>query len=92
MNISSIAEEVKNYQTTVPLSMLSSIFVITVIYILMLIVTVCVPTSKKLSSSLTPIADASRIFMENLLSILSPGCGQEMKQWGCIFYGILIIL
>lgn len=63
LNISSIAEEVKDPQKTVPLAMLSSIFVITVIYTLMLIVTVGVLPAEELSGSLTPIADASRRFM-----------------------------
>ncbi len=63
LNISSIAEEVKDPQKTVPLAMLSSILVITVIYTLMLIVTVGVLPAEELSGSLTPIADASRRFM-----------------------------
>lgn len=63
LNISSIAEEVKDPQKTVPLAMFSSIFVITVIYTLMLIVTVGVLPAEELSGSLTPIADASRRFM-----------------------------
>lgn len=66
LNISSVVEEVKNPQKTVPLAMLSSIFVITVIYTLMLVVTVGVLPSERLSGSLTPIADASKEFMGNI--------------------------
>lgn len=63
LNISSIAEEVKDPQKTIPLAMLSSVFVITIIYTLMLIVTVGVLPAEELSGSLTPIADASSRFM-----------------------------
>lgn len=66
LNISSIAEEVKNPQKVVPLAMLSSITVITIIYTLMLIVTVGVLPSSILDGSLTPIADASRFFMGDI--------------------------
>lgn len=63
LNISSIAEEVKDPQKTVPRAMLASILAITVIYTLMLVVTVGVLPGDMLGGSLTPIADASRKFM-----------------------------
>ena len=66
LNISSVAEEVKNPQKTLPLAMLSSILVITVIYTIMLIVTVGVLPAESLKGSLTPIADSSKEFMGNI--------------------------
>ncbi len=66
LNISSIAEEVRNPKKTVPLAMLTSIFVITVIYTVMLIITVGVLPAESLSGSLTPIADAGKMFMGDI--------------------------
>lgn len=66
LNISSIAEEVDNPQKTIPLAMLSSIVVITIIYTIMLVVTVGVLPAEVLNGSLTPIADASRVFMGDI--------------------------
>ncbi len=63
LNIASISGEVKNPTRNIPLAMLSSVVVITTFYVLLLIVTVGVLPAERLTTSLTPIADAARSFL-----------------------------
>ena len=62
LKISSVAEEVVNPQRNIPLGMIAAVVVITILYVLLLVVTVGVLPAEKLSSSLTPVADAARVF------------------------------
>jgi mannitol/fructose-specific phosphotransferase system IIA component (Ntr-type) len=64
--VASIAEEVDNPGRALPLGMLSSIAVVTLLYVLMLLVTVGVLDDDALSGSLTPIATAAG-------AVLGPG-------------------
>jgi len=62
LKAASISEEVKDPSRNIVLGLLSSILVITVYYAFMLIVTVGRIDDISLANSLTPIADAARIF------------------------------
>ncbi len=62
LKISSVAEEVVNPQRNIPLGMIAAVVVITILYVLLLVVTVGVLPAEQLSSSLTPVADAARVF------------------------------
>lgn len=61
LHVASISEEVENPKRALPLGLISSIVVVTIMYTVMLIVTVGVLPGEALSGSLTPIADAARI-------------------------------
>ncbi len=61
LNAASISEEVSNPVKNIPLAMIASIGVVTVIYTLMLVVAVGILPATELKGSLTPIADAGRI-------------------------------
>ncbi len=63
LNVASISEEVKNPKENVPLGMLASVITVTIIYTLILIVTVGVLPADQFSGSLTPIADAAGIIV-----------------------------
>lgn len=60
LKVASISEEVKNPKKNIPLGMIVSIITVTMIYTLILIVTVGILPATKLSGSLTPIADAAK--------------------------------
>lgn len=62
LNVTSVAEEVKNPQRNIPFGMISAVLVVTLMYALLLVVTVGVLPSEELQGSLTPLADAARIF------------------------------
>ena len=62
LNVSSVAEEVKNPQRNLPLGLISAVVVVTIIYALLLIVTIGVLPAKNLIASLTPVADAAQRF------------------------------
>lgn len=62
LKIASISEEVKNPQRNIPLGLISSLAVVTILYAVVLIVTVGVSNPDELSRSLTPIAVAARTF------------------------------
>ncbi|UDQ97087.1 amino acid permease [Lentisphaerota bacterium WC36G] len=61
LTVSSIAEEVKNPQRNIPLGIISSIIVVTLLYGLILIVLVGVMDTDVLAHSVTPIADCGKI-------------------------------
>lgn len=62
LDVASISEEVKNPRRNLPLGMISAVIAVTVIYVLTLIVTVGVMEPQHLTASLTPLADAARIY------------------------------
>ena len=63
LKVAGIAEEVKNPKRNIPLGMMASVGIVTVLYTLILVATVGVLDSKQFSGSLTPIADAARNIM-----------------------------
>ncbi len=64
LKVATIAEEVKNPSKNIPKGIFYSIGVITIIYTLVLIVTVGIGES--LGNSINPIADTARLFMGNI--------------------------
>ena len=63
LKISSIAEEVKNPGRTIPLAMIFSLLIVTMLYMLVIFVTSGVLGAEKLDNSLTPISDAAEVFL-----------------------------
>ncbi len=63
LQISALAEEVKNPSRTIPLGLLSAVSVTIFVYSLMVLVTCGLLQPEALAHSLTPISDAARIFM-----------------------------
>ena len=63
INITSVAEEVRDPARTLPRGMLLSLVIVTVLYGLMVFVTTGVLPSAVLDRSLTPITDGARAFM-----------------------------
>lgn len=66
LKVSSISEEVKEPRKNIPIGMLTSIVVVTILYVLVLIVVVGVLPAEQLKGSLTPLADAAKIHYGNL--------------------------
>ena len=68
--IASIAEEIKNPNKNLPLGMIITFIVVTILYVLVVFITVGVSGDNLISSSgiatLTPISDAARLFSGNL--------------------------
>lgn len=62
LKITSVAEEVVNPQKNIPLGMITAVLVVTLIYAGLLTVMVGVLPSAQFSSSLTPMADAAKVF------------------------------
>ncbi len=62
LNVSSVAEEVKNPQRNLPLGLISAVLIVTTLYALLLMVTIGVLPGNQLKESLTPVADAARTF------------------------------
>ena len=61
LKVSSISEEVKKPRKNIPIGMLSSIVIVTVLYVLVLIVVVGILPAEQLKTSLTPLADAAKM-------------------------------
>lgn len=63
LNVASMAEEVQNPKRNIPLGMIASILTVTIMYTLILVVTVGVLPAVQFSGSFTPIADAAEIMI-----------------------------
>ena len=63
ISVTSISEEVKKPKKNIPMGMLLSVIVVTILYALVLYVTVGVIPGEKLSNTLTPVADAANRFL-----------------------------
>jgi len=68
--IASIAEEIKNPNKNLPLGMIITFVIVTLLYVIVVFITVGISGDKLISSggipSLTPISDAARLFSGNL--------------------------
>lgn len=60
LKVASMSEEVKNPKKNIPLGMIVSVITVTIIYTLILVVTIGILPATKISGSLTPIADAAK--------------------------------
>ncbi|MCF6177341.1 MAG: amino acid permease [Victivallaceae bacterium] len=60
LNASSVAEEAKNPRRTIPFAMLGAVVVVSLLYVMVLIVTVGLLPGKELAGSLTPLAEAAK--------------------------------
>jgi len=60
LKVASVSEEVKNPKKNIPFGMIISVITVTIIYTLVLIVTVGILPADSFSDSLTPIADAAK--------------------------------
>ncbi len=63
LSIVSVAEEVKNPSRDIPRGMIASLLVVSLLYSLVVLVTVGVMDASSLSESLTPISDGASVFM-----------------------------
>ena len=63
LKIASVAEEIKNPSRNIPLGMIISLLVVSILYTLMVFVTTGVVEAGSLSQSLTPISDGAEVFM-----------------------------
>jgi amino acid transporter/mannitol/fructose-specific phosphotransferase system IIA component (Ntr-type) len=63
LKVASVAEEVKDPARVVPLGMMLSLLVVTILYMLVVLVTTGVLSSAELDQSLTPISDGAAAFM-----------------------------
>lgn len=63
LKVASVAEEVKNPGRVVPLGMILSLVVVTILYMLVVLVTTGVLSAEQLDHSLTPISDGANAFM-----------------------------
>ncbi|UCG57939.1 MAG: amino acid permease [Phycisphaerales bacterium] len=63
LKIASVAEEIRNPTRTIPLGMILSLLVVSILYTLMVFVTTGVLDATSLSSSLTPISDGAGALM-----------------------------
>jgi len=63
LKIASVAEEIENPTRNIPLAMILSLLVVSILYTLMVFVTIGVLDGANLSHSLTPISDGAAVFM-----------------------------
>ncbi len=63
LKIASVAEEIKNPARDIPLGMILSLIIVSLLYTFMVFVTVGVLEPENLSRSLTPISDGAGVFM-----------------------------
>lgn len=63
LKIASVAEEIKDPTRNIPLGMILSLLVVSILYSLMVFVTTGVLEGESLSHSLTPISDGAAVFM-----------------------------
>jgi amino acid transporter/mannitol/fructose-specific phosphotransferase system IIA component (Ntr-type) len=77
LKVASIAEEVKDPARVVPLGMIFSLVIVTILYMLVVFVTTGVLSAADLDHSLTPISDGAAAFM---------------GSWGMVILGIAAIL
>ncbi len=61
LKVSSVSEEVKLPRRSIPLAMLSSIVVVTLLYVLILVITTGILPPEAFAGSLTPLADAAKL-------------------------------
>lgn len=62
ISVATVAEEVKDPNRNIPLGMITAVAAVSLLYLLVLFITVGVLPADKLSNSYTPLADAARIF------------------------------
>ncbi|MBN2829133.1 MAG: amino acid permease [Candidatus Cloacimonetes bacterium] len=62
ISVASVAEEVKNPGRNIPLGLITAVVAVSIIYFILLFVTVGVLPAEKLAGSFTPLADAAKIF------------------------------
>lgn len=65
LKVASISEEIKNPKKNIPLGMIASVVTVTIIYTLLLVITVGILPASEFSTSLTPIADVGKIIAGN---------------------------
>ena len=63
LDVTSVAEEVKNPKRNIPTSLISSVLVVAVVYALVLVAVVGILPAGELCKSLTPVADAAKKIM-----------------------------
>ncbi len=68
--IAALAEETKNPGKNIPLGMISSLTIISILYAAVLIVTIGVMNPQTLKSTLTPISDGAYVFGGNVFKIV----------------------
>ena len=66
LKTATIAEEVRNPRRNIPAGFIAATIAITLLYTMLLIVTVGVMPAEELASSYTPIADSARLLMGNV--------------------------
>jgi amino acid transporter/mannitol/fructose-specific phosphotransferase system IIA component len=70
LKVANLAEEIENPKRNIPLGMISSIVVVTILYALVMVALTGILPAEEFSSSLAPVADAARVKMGSLGYIL----------------------
>jgi len=66
LKVASLSGEVKNPKKSIPMGVISSILVVTILYALLLIVMIGTSDANQLTMSLTPVADSAETFLGNI--------------------------